>query len=114
MAGFRADPEGAALRTPSGRIEIFSETIASFGYDDCPGHPAWLEPAEWLGSPLAARYPLPLVSNQPGAQLPSPDALGPRWEEARIGGRRCCASTPTTRRRAASGRATSCGCSTTA
>ena len=28
MAGFRADPEGAGLRTPSGRIEIFSGTIA--------------------------------------------------------------------------------------
>ena len=29
--------------TPSGRIELFSETIEGFGYDDCPGHPAWLE-----------------------------------------------------------------------
>src|SRR4051794_30455196 len=87
MAGFRADPEGAALRTPSGKIEIFSETIASFGYDDCPGHPVWLEPAEWLGSPLAARYPLHLVSNQPGAKLHSQYDLGPHCEEARIGGR---------------------------
>ena len=87
MAGFRADPGGAALRTPSGKIEIFSETIASFGYDDCPGHPAWLEPAEWLGSPLAARYPLHLVSNQPGAKLHSQYDLGPRCEDARIGGR---------------------------
>ena len=87
MAGFRADPGGAALRTPSGKIEIFSETIASFGYDDCPGHPAWLEPAEWLGSPLAARYPLHLVSNQPGAKLHSQYDLGPHCEEARIGGR---------------------------
>jgi biotin/methionine sulfoxide reductase len=25
--------------TPSGRIEIFSEEIDSFGYDDCAGHP---------------------------------------------------------------------------
>ena len=68
---FRADPEGAALPTPSGRIEIFSERIASFGYDDCPGHPAWREPFEWLGSPIAERYPLHLVSNQPRTRLHS-------------------------------------------
>jgi biotin/methionine sulfoxide reductase len=87
MADFRADPAGAALRTPSGKIEIFSATIASFGYDDCPGHPAWLEPAEWLGAPLSKRYPLHLVSNQPAAKLHSQFDLGPHCEEARIGGR---------------------------
>jgi biotin/methionine sulfoxide reductase len=87
MADFRADPAGAALRTPSGKIEIFSETIASFGYDDCPGHPAWLEPAEWLGAPLSKRYPLHLVSNQPAAKLHSQFDLGPHCEEARVGGR---------------------------
>ena len=53
FAAFRADPDGAPLRTPSRPIELYSETIAAFGYDDCPGHPAWLEPAEWLGSPSA-------------------------------------------------------------
>ena len=26
----------------SGKIEIFSQRIAGFGYADCPGHPAWL------------------------------------------------------------------------
>src|ERR1019366_1651294 len=50
---FRGDPHGAPLRTPSGRIEITSETIGSFGYPDCPSHPVWLEPDEWLrGVPL--------------------------------------------------------------
>jgi biotin/methionine sulfoxide reductase len=87
MADFRADPADAALPTPSGRIEISSETIASFGYDDCPGHPVWLEPAEWLGAPLAERHPLHLVSNQPVAKLHSQYDLGPYCEEARIGGR---------------------------
>jgi biotin/methionine sulfoxide reductase len=88
MAEFRADPMGEPLRTPSGRIEIFSETIASFGYDDdCPGHPAWLEPAEWLGAPLAQRYPLHLLSNQPAAKLHSQFDLGPHCEAARIKGR---------------------------
>ena len=47
---FRADPEKHPLKTPSGKIEITSEAIAKFGYDDCPPHPAWIAPAEWLGS----------------------------------------------------------------
>lgn len=68
---FREDPHAHRLPTPSGRIEIFSETIASFGYDDCHGHPAWFEPAEWLGAPLAAQYPLHLISHQPTTRLHS-------------------------------------------
>src|SRR6185369_13882260 len=44
LSAFRADPAKNPLKTPSGRIEIFSEKIASFGYDDCPGHAAWFEP----------------------------------------------------------------------
>ncbi len=70
FAPFRDDPEGAALGTPSGRIEIFSETIAGFGYDDCPGHPVWLPPSEWLGAATQAA-PLHLVSPQPGDKLHS-------------------------------------------
>ena len=66
---FRADPVAHKLPTPSGRFEIFSATIAAFGYDDCPGHPAWLEPVEWLGGPLAQRYPLHLLSPQPATRL---------------------------------------------
>jgi biotin/methionine sulfoxide reductase len=69
FADFRQDPEGQPLATPSGKIEIFSERIASFGYADCPGHPVWQEPTEWLGA--AERYPLHLVSNQPATRLHS-------------------------------------------
>src|ERR1041384_3623276 len=36
LAPFRADPRANPLTTPSGRIEIFSERIASFGYEGCP------------------------------------------------------------------------------
>jgi biotin/methionine sulfoxide reductase len=71
LADFRADPAAHPLDTPSGRIEIFSETIAGFGYADCPGHVTWLEPAEWLGGALAQRYPLHLISNQPRTRLHS-------------------------------------------
>jgi biotin/methionine sulfoxide reductase len=71
LAAFRSDPEANPLHTPSGRIELYSETIAGFGYDDCPGHATWLEPAEWLGSPKARTYPLHLLSNQPRDRLHS-------------------------------------------
>ncbi|MBM3489044.1 MAG: molybdopterin guanine dinucleotide-containing S/N-oxide reductase [Alphaproteobacteria bacterium] len=66
---FRADPVRHPLKTPSGRIEIFCETIARLGYADCPGHPRWLPPSEWLGAPAARRYPLHLLSSQPAARL---------------------------------------------
>lgn len=69
LEDFRRDPEAHKLKTPSGKIEIFSEAIASFGYDDCPPHPAWMEPLEWLGAPKAKRYPLHLMSNQPRTRL---------------------------------------------
>ncbi|APX25385.1 MULTISPECIES: molybdopterin-dependent oxidoreductase [Salipiger] len=70
LSRLRDDPEGAPLATPSGRIEIFSETIEGFGYDDCPGHPVWLPPSEWLGAASNAA-PLHLVSPQPGDKLHS-------------------------------------------
>ena len=71
LSAFRADPVAHRLPTPSGRLEIGSMTIASFGYEDCPGHPVWLEPAEWLGGAQAARFPLHLLSNQPHTKLHS-------------------------------------------
>ena len=71
LEDFRADPLAHPLATPSGKIEISSATIAGFGYDDCPGHPTWLTPLEWLGGPEAARFPLHLISNQPATRLHS-------------------------------------------
>ena len=68
---FREDPVRHPLGTPSGRIEIYSDTIAAFGYDDCPGHPVWLDKQEWLGAPRAALYPLHMISNQPAPRLHS-------------------------------------------
>ncbi len=83
---FRADPEANPLKTPSGRIELFSETIAGFGYDDCPPHPSWLEPAEWLGKG-DARHPLHLISNQPVTKLHSQLDHGSHSRAAKIDGR---------------------------
>jgi biotin/methionine sulfoxide reductase len=71
LEAFRADPVAHPLGTPSGRIELFSERIDAWGYADCPGHPAWFEPAEWLGSPQVLRFPLHMLSDQPHTKLHS-------------------------------------------
>jgi biotin/methionine sulfoxide reductase len=71
FAALRSDPDKYPLDTPSGKIEIYSSTIASFGYADCPPQPTWIEPSEWLGAELAQRLPLHLISNQPATRLHS-------------------------------------------
>ena len=48
-AEFREDPILNPLGTPSGKIEIYSKTIEKMNYEDCPAHPTWMEPIEWLG-----------------------------------------------------------------
>ncbi len=87
LAAFRADPEQNPLKTPSGKIEIFSEKIASFGYDDCPGHVVWLEPIEWLGSKTAERYPLHMLSDQPADKLHSQLDHSPHSKATKVKGR---------------------------
>jgi biotin/methionine sulfoxide reductase len=84
---FRRDPDGAALPTPSGRIEIVSETIAGFGYADCPGHPTWMPPVEGAGSPAASRFPLQLIANQPATRLHSQLDFGATSVRAKLHGR---------------------------
>lgn len=69
MEAFRADPKENRLWTSSGKIEVYSERVAAFGYDDAPGHPVWREPVEWLGN--AAEGELHLISNQPERKLHS-------------------------------------------
>ncbi len=83
---FRADPQQTPLKTPSGKIEIFSETIASFGYDDCGGHPTWYEPGEWLGQTDVGTR-LHLISNQPTTKLHSQLDHGSVSRAAKISGR---------------------------
>jgi biotin/methionine sulfoxide reductase len=83
---FVADPRAHPLNTPSGRIEIYSSTVASFGYQDCPGHPIWLEPREWLGS-SSARGQLHLLSNQPRSRLHSQLDSAPLSRSTKVNGR---------------------------
>ncbi|KUE88832.1 biotin transporter BioY [Cupriavidus necator] len=87
LEGFRRDPQANPLRTPSGRIEIFSQTIADFGLPDCPGHPQWFAPVEWLGADLAARWPLHMLSDQPASRLHSQLDHSPHSRATKVAGR---------------------------
>ncbi|MCW5773575.1 MAG: molybdopterin-dependent oxidoreductase [Rhodospirillaceae bacterium] len=87
FAAFRRDPAANPLKTPSGRIELFSARIAGFGYAGQPGHPVWIAPGEWLGAAAAGRYPLHLLTNQPAARLHSQLDPGPVSRAAKIAGR---------------------------
>jgi biotin/methionine sulfoxide reductase len=94
LADFRADPDQHRLATPSGRIELYSDRIAGFGYDDCPPHPTWLAPSEWLGAAAAASFPLHLVSSQPRFRLHSQMDGGPVSQRGKIAGREAVAINP--------------------
>ena len=83
LRAFRNDPVASKLPTPSGRIEIYSETIAGFGYDDCPPHPAWLPSTE----PANSRHPLTLIANQPATRLHSQLDFGAYSQSSKIAGR---------------------------
>ena len=87
LGNFRQDPDACPLKTPSGKIEIFSETVAGYGYEECPGHPAWREPYEWLGSDKVQRYPFHLLSNQPATRLHSQLDPARLSQATKIGGR---------------------------
>jgi biotin/methionine sulfoxide reductase len=85
LEDFRSDPEAHPLKTPSGKIEIFNAKVAGFGYDDCPGHPVWRAPTEWLGA--AGKYALHLLSDQPSTRLHSQLDHAPHSRGAKIAGR---------------------------
>jgi len=84
---FRRDPERHPLKTPSGRIEIVSEAVAGFDYADCPPHPAWIPPAEWLGCAAAKRWPIHLVTHQPASRLHAQMDPGPVSRRQKVAGR---------------------------
>ncbi|WP_338889164.1 molybdopterin-dependent oxidoreductase [Rhodococcus sovatensis] len=68
---FVSDPVANKLNTRSGKIEIVSEVIREFDYDDCPPHPTWTAPVEWLGGRRAESFPIHLIANQPDGKLHS-------------------------------------------
>ena len=80
---FRNDPEVHPLPTPSGKIEIVSNTIAAFDYNDCPGHPTWLPSTE---QPTQA-HPLTLIANAPATRLHSQLDFGGYSQSCKVAGR---------------------------
>lgn len=92
---FRDHPVANPLSTPSGRIELYSKTIADYKYQDCAGHPAWFEPFERLGTPAAQRHSLHLVSNQPKGKLHGQLDHGESSMLEKVDGREVCRLHPT-------------------
>jgi biotin/methionine sulfoxide reductase len=87
FADFRRSPEAHPLATPSGRIELFSATVAGFGLPDVAGHAEWREPSQWWGSPLAVEFDLHLLCNQPSHRLHSQLDMGDASQSTKVAGR---------------------------
>lgn len=83
LSGLVASGGGVPLPTPSGRIELFSPRLASYGHVDAPGHAAWLaEPDDDRG-----HFPLTLLANQPSRRLHSQLDVGACSRAGKIAGR---------------------------
>ncbi len=57
-----SDPINNPFRTPSGKIEIYSQELGDAGDPTLPPIPRYIESWESLGDPLAQKYPLQLVT----------------------------------------------------
>lgn len=87
LADFRADPQQFPLSTPSGKIELYSETVAGFGYRECPGFPFWDEEEANYQQQQAMQWPLHLLSSQPRTRLHSQYDHGSMSRATKIQGR---------------------------
>ncbi|MCA1410904.1 molybdopterin-dependent oxidoreductase [Bradyrhizobium sp. NBAIM20] len=85
LADFRNEPEEHPLNTESGKIVLGSKTLARLDYPDCRSHPAWIEPAEWLGTAEAGQ--MHLISHQPAGRLHSQLETGPSSRAMKRNGR---------------------------
>jgi len=90
LRAFREDPRGRPLPTPSGKVQISSPAVTSFGYTDCPGHPAWLPKREVPD----VRHPLFLIANQPATRLHSQLDFGGHSIAGKRHGREVCRMHP--------------------
>jgi len=84
---FREDPKAAPLSTPSGRIELYSATVASFGYEEAPGHAYWHQAEYEAQARLRQQWPLHLLSSQPRTRLHSQYDHGKVSQQSKIAGR---------------------------
>ncbi|RYH07087.1 trimethylamine-N-oxide reductase TorA [Tropicimonas sp. IMCC6043] len=81
---FREDPLLNPVATPSGMFEIYSRRIEGYNYEDCPGHPTWMEPVERVGGAMSDKYPLQVNTQHPTyrlhSQLDNNTALHPAYK----------------------------------
>lgn len=87
LSDFRHSPERFPLATPSGKIELYSETVAKFGYRECPGYPFWDEEEAQFQMQQARQWPLHLLSSQPRTRLHSQYDQGSVSRKTKIRGR---------------------------
>ena len=87
MADFRHDPVANPIKTASGKIELFSQTIAGYQLEDFGPHPEWQPPQEWLGAERRERYPLHMISIQPHDRLHSQMDATPTVQANKTAGR---------------------------
>lgn len=69
LEDFRREPERYPLATESGRIVLGSSDLSRLQLQDCLSHPAWIEPAEWLGRGAQGQFHL--LTPQPQGRLHS-------------------------------------------
>ena len=86
LADFRQDPDTHKLPTPSGKIELYSQVIAGFNYEDCPPQATWIPP-RGVSDGLSKKYKLHLISGQPTTRLHSQLDNGDYSKAAKINGR---------------------------
>ena len=55
-------PEDKPLKTPSGKIEIYSKVALNMNHPEIPPIPKYIETWEGLNDPLIQKYPLQLIS----------------------------------------------------
>jgi biotin/methionine sulfoxide reductase len=84
---FRNNPQQHPLQTPSGKVELFSETIAGYRDPDFAPHPQWRAPVEWLGAQCARQWPLHFISHQPADRLHSQLAMTPQVDANKTAGK---------------------------
>lgn len=56
------DPENHPFKTPSGKIEIYSQALADLEDPEIPPIPKYIEPWESQDAPLSKKYPLQLIT----------------------------------------------------
>lgn len=84
LEDFRADPIKTPLPTPSGKLEIYSETLAGFDLADCGGHAKYFQPRDEAKGDEGTLY---LISGQPKTRLHSQHDNGDFSMSHKVNGR---------------------------